>query len=105
MNEIARENRAESYRKRPIRSEQILIILSNHPEGLTARDVALHLHSSDPNKARPRLTEMEKSGHVEIVGKAYDMRTERNVSLYKITELGEEWLGRQKKKTAAATTV
>lgn len=89
MNEIARENRRESYIKRPLRREQILMILKNNPEGLTARQVALNLRTQDMNKARPRLTEMEQEGLVEIIGKAFDQISERNVSVYRITSSGE----------------
>ena len=42
---------------------------------------------TDLNFVRPRMTEMVEEGLLEVVGKAYDKATERNVSVYKAIDV------------------
>jgi hypothetical protein len=55
---------------------------------MTARQIAYKLGFSELNTVRPRLTEMARKGTVEVVGKAYDKATERNVAVYRRVENG-----------------
>lgn len=83
MNTIARENRLESYIQRPLtkRQREILEVLGD--KEMTARQICQKMRHTDMNFVRPRLTELERMGKVEIIGKAYDKLTQRNTSLYR----------------------
>ena len=50
---------------------------------MTARQIAYKMGFSDLNAVKPRLSEMVRSGDVEVVGKALDKRTDRKVSIYR----------------------
>lgn len=69
------------------RYRQVLEILA---EGdATAQEVATRMHSkgytptADRNNAAPRLTELEKVGVVQIVGKKIDSISGRKVAVYR----------------------
>ena len=79
--ETTKETRFESYIARPIRANEILELLGD--DELTARQIMQKSKYSDMNAIRPRLTELKESGKVEVVGKAYDTATRRNVALFK----------------------
>lgn len=79
---ISKECRKESYIQRPLsRKKQILQIMGD--KEMTARQVCRLMKHTDLNFVRPRMTEMVEEGLLEVVGKAYDKATERNVSVYK----------------------
>ena len=61
------------------------MILDAMDKPMTAREIAYKLKFSDLNAVKPRLTEMKARGTVEVIGKAYDALTERNVSVYRRT--------------------
>lgn len=80
--------RAESFEKvdRKRRYKQILSILGNRQ--MTAKEIAVEMHkkgmaqSADRNYAAPRLTEMQKDGRVEQVGKKVCTYTGKTVAVY-----------------------
>ena len=85
---ISKECRKESYTKRPLnRKMQILKIMGD--KEMTARMVCSQMKHTDLNFVRPRITEMVKEGLLEVVGKAYDEKSERNVSVYRQIERAE----------------
>ena len=79
---ITKETRREAYINRPVsRANQILGVLEDRE--MTARQIMAKLGYHDMNQVRPRLTELMSEGKVEVVGKAYDMATKTNVSVYR----------------------
>lgn len=87
---ISKECRKESYTQRPLnRKKQILQIMGD--KEMTARQVCRKMKHTDLNFVRPRLTEMVEEGLLEVVGKAYDKATERNVSVYRRIERTRVW--------------
>lgn len=81
MKEITKENRLESYLQRPV-NRQTAILEALDGSEMTARQIANKLGYFDLNAVKPRLTEMKKAGLIEVVGKAYDMATDRNTAVY-----------------------
>ena len=71
---------------RRARCKLILENLAEHPEGLTARELADELGFTDRNSTAPRLTEMEKSGRVQTNGTRYDAKSNRNTTVYILTK-------------------
>ena len=57
------------------RSAQIMEILHDHREGMTAKEIAVEMHkrgyipTTERNFAAPRLTELSNHGKVEAIGK------------------------------------
>lgn len=84
MNQITNETRLESYlsTKHETRYKEILRVLDN--KKMTARQIAYDLNFSDLNAVRPRLTELEQKGIVEVVDQERDEISCRNVAVYKI---------------------
>ena len=84
-NPISKECQLESWKKfdNAKRCREILDIMD---KPMTAREIAYKLKFYDLNAVKPRLTEMKKRGTVEVIGKAYDTLTERNVSVYRRVE-------------------
>ena len=88
--DVTHETRSEAHDKvdKAKRYRQIKKILSNHPEGLTAKEVAAlichygFIPFAERNFSAPRLTEMCESGEVEPIGKKICQYTGRKVSLY-----------------------
>lgn len=63
------------------RKEAILRVLADNK--MTARQIAYFLNYSDLNAVKPRLSEMVRSGEVEVIGKAFDTVTKRKVAVYR----------------------
>ena len=88
--DVTLETRAEAHDKvdKAKRYRQIKSILKDHPEGLTAKEVAAYMCRrglipfAERNFSAPRLTEMCESGEVEPIGKKVCQYTGRKVSLY-----------------------
>ena len=88
--DVTLETRAEAHDKvdKAKRYKQIKAILKNHPEGLTAKEVAVmmwqrgFIPTTERNFSAPRLTEMCEAGVVEPIGKKICQITGRKVSLY-----------------------
>ena len=83
----AQDTRAEAHEKvdKALRYKQILEVLT---QPMTAKDVAVEMHrrgmipTDERNFAAPRLTEMQKDGKVEIIGKTKCSYTGKSVSVY-----------------------
>lgn len=88
------ETRGESHEKtdKNRRYKEILGILREHPEGLTAKEVAVWMHklkytrSTERNLSAPRLTELMNDGKVEPIGKKVCQYTGRKVAVFAIRE-------------------
>lgn len=91
---ITRKNRREAYDKiipkRDNRKDLILATLTEHPNGMTAEEVAQVLMDSgkishmDMNFVRPRLTELKESKKVQVVGRRPSVITGRNTAVWKV---------------------
>ena len=81
---ISKECQLESWKKFD-NAKRCRMILSQLDKPRTAREIAYRLGFSDLNAVKPRLSEMKARGTVEVIGKAYDALTERNVSVYRRT--------------------
>jgi len=88
------ETRAEAEEKvdKKKRYHQIMQILSNSKDGMTAKEIACEmcrLHytpTNERNFASPRLTEMLKLGLVDCVGKKKCNFTKVKVGVFKLRE-------------------
>ena len=81
-NTITKETRQESYVVRPItRANDILRFMGDRE--MTARQIAYGMGFKEMNAVRPRLTELKEAGKVEVVKKAYDPVTDRNVAVWR----------------------
>lgn len=88
------DTRGESHEKtdKNRRYKEILGILREHPEGLTAKEVAVWMHklkyarSTERNLSAPRLTELMNDGKVEPIGKKVCQYTGRKVAVFAIRE-------------------
>lgn len=87
---ISKECRNESWLMTEPQKRKRLILSAMGNQELTARMVAIRVNAPDMNYVRPRMTEMVQDGILEVVGKAYDKVTERNVSVYKVKEKNDE---------------
>ena len=82
--------------KRKMRYEQILDRLMSGEK--TAKEIAVELFdlrlipSTERNYTAPRLTELEKMGIVEVIGKKKCNYTGKMVAVYRITQEGFEQL-------------
>lgn len=82
-NTITKETRQEAFITRPVtRAEEIIRFMGE--QELTAREIAYGMGYKDLNAVKPRLTEMKTAGQVEVVRKAYDPITERNVAVWRV---------------------
>ena len=81
---ISKECQLESWKKFD-NAKRCRMILDAMDKPMTAREIAYKLKFYDLNAVKPRLTEMKARGTVEVIGKAYDALTERNVSVYRRT--------------------
>ena len=88
------ETRAEANESvdREKRYQQIIEILTEHPNGRTAKEIAVSMFakkytpSSERNFAAPRLTELCKRGIVEPCGKKKCIYTGKTVAAYRLRE-------------------
>ena len=83
MNRITEQTRFESYLLRPTttRQKDILEVLGFRE--MTARQIAYALGFQDLNAVKPRLTELQKEGKVEVIRKTKDLATNRSVAVWK----------------------
>lgn len=91
---ITDETRLESYKKiipkQPVRYDQIIYILRNNPQGMTAKEIAVKLYelklipSTERNFVSPRLTELVKQGRVETIGKRVCQYSNRKVAVFRV---------------------
>lgn len=88
------ETKAEAEEKvdKKKRYHQIITILSNSKDGMTAKEIACEMNrlhytpTSERNFASPRLTEMLKFGLVDCVGKKKCDFTGVKVGVFKLRE-------------------
>ena len=81
--QITKETRLESYVQRPTpRQKEVLQVLQEHGE-MVPRQIAAILGYYDPQLVRPQLTELKAAGRVEVVGKAMDEVTGKNVGVWR----------------------
>ena len=66
------------------RKAAILKVLGDNR--MKARQIAFFLNFSDLNAVKPRLSEMVRSGEVEVIDKAFDTVTKRTVAVYRRTK-------------------
>jgi hypothetical protein len=75
----------------PIKREKLYSLITRvlfEDGNLTAHEIASilkaegHLVYGARQEVAPRLTELEKKGRVEVVGKVFDLSTGKNVHLY-----------------------
>lgn len=91
---ITEETRRLSYEKiipkQPVRYEQIIYILRNNPEGMTAKEIAVELYnlklipSTERNFVSPRLTELVKKEKVKVVGKKICKYSNKKVAVFQV---------------------
>lgn len=73
------------------RQSQVFTELICYPQGVTASELAYHMHkigffrTSDRNNVHPRLNEMVEMDIVEIIGKRQCSITNKTVAVYKVT--------------------
>lgn len=97
MSNITKQTRRESYDEvlKDLNKRQALVYayLRSFPEGTTAKNLAVHMHSNgdasspERNSTHPRLNELVKKGYVEIIGKRQCEYTGRKVAVYKVKEV------------------
>ena len=88
------ETRGDSHDKtdKNKRYKEILGILREHPEGLSAKEVAVWMHklkyarSTERNLSAPRISELMDQGKVEPIGKKVCQYTGRTVAVFAIRE-------------------
>ena len=93
---IQAECRRESHEAvKPIKAgryAEIIQIMRDYPDGVSAREIAQRLYeggatpSPERNFASPRLTEMELKGIIEVVGKKKCKYSDKRVTVYKLKE-------------------
>lgn len=86
---ITQETRRESYDAvLPKVSDRKKLILEVLNRPMTAHEITVvllikkHIPYYDRNFVSPRLTELKKDGVLQVVGKRYCKRTERNVAVW-----------------------
>lgn len=86
---------AEEKLNKFLRYKQILEILGEWPDGLTAREIArvmylkFYIPSEERNFAAPRLTELGRIGMVEPIGKKKCQWTGRTVTVWGLCDKNE----------------
>ncbi len=84
------ESRAEGEEKvdKKIRYQQIIEILSEHTEGMTAKEIAVEMYkrhytpTTERNFSAPRISEMLKFGLLDCIGKKKCKFTKVNVGVF-----------------------
>lgn len=87
---ITLETRSESEQEvdKQKRYRQIIEILTENKEPMTAKEIAVEMHkrnlipSNERNYAAPRLTELSKGGIVDTLGKKKCDYTNKSVTVY-----------------------
>lgn len=83
---LTSETRRASFEKIkprvPARAQEILNVLKNGSE-MTAREIMHALGYTDPNKVRPRITELLGSNRIIEIDKKYDNETGRLTAVFK----------------------
>jgi len=88
MNQVTQETRHDSYIKVDKTTRQEVILDAFRTYGnMTARECMHKLGKSDPNFARPRITELVDQNRLVVCGVSYDNETSRNVTLFGIPNL------------------
>ena len=73
------------------RYKQIIEIMSEHPQPLTAKEIAMYMYgkgytpTGERNFSAPRLTELSQKGVVEPCGKTKCFYTGKTVAVYRLT--------------------
>lgn len=86
---------AEAQVNKNLRYKQILEILAEWPNGLTAREIARvmylkgYIPSDERNFTAPRLTELGRAGIVEPIGKTTCAWTRRTVTVWGLCDKNE----------------
>lgn len=95
MNTISNQTRKESLKKLDVNRKRKLIYENLENGEYTAKELAKKMYNTiDKNGERlletearqetaPRLTELEQMGLIEAVGKRYDKRSGRKVTIYR----------------------
>ena len=91
------ETRAEAKEKlnKNLRYKQILEILDEEPDGLTAKEIAHQMYlkryipTDERNFTAPRLTELGRAGIVEPIGKKKCQWTDRKVTVWGLCDKNE----------------
>lgn len=93
---ITHQTRRKSYgevlKTLGTRQSQVFTELLCFPEGVTASELAVHMHdigffrSSERNNTHPRLNEMEQMNIVEVIGKRQCGVTNKTVAVYKVKD-------------------
>lgn len=89
---LATRSEANESVNRNLRYKQILAILKERPDGMTAKEIAVKMKmrgdipESERNFTAPRLTELGKRGIVEPVGKKLCAYTGRTVTVWRLCD-------------------
>ena len=85
---ITEETRREGLNKidKQKRYNEILEVLKQYKNGLTAREIAEKLEYTERNATAPRLTELCGMGKVAVMGKRRDPVSGVNVAVYALKE-------------------
>lgn len=93
---ITLETRKKSYKRilesLGTRQSQVFTELLCFPQGVTASELATHMHdigffrSPERNNTHPRLNEMESMNIVEVIGKRQCRVTNKTVAVYKVKD-------------------
>lgn len=95
------ETRVEAEEKlnKNLRYKQILEILDEEPDGLTAKEIAHQMYlkryipTDERNFTAPRLTELGRAGIVEPIGKKKCQWTDRKVTVWGLCDKEDKWEG------------
>lgn len=74
------------------RYSQIIEVLSKHPEGMTAKEIAVEMYhnhmsySAERNISAPRLNELMNMDRVVVIGKKKCSYSGKSVSVFKLKE-------------------
>lgn len=65
-----------------------IVEVLNKKYGFTAYEIARYCGYSDPNKVRPRMTELKKAGIIRTVGQRPDRITRKTSYMWDLTDKG-----------------
>ena len=92
---VTKEVRRESYedsRLRAPRMRQQIYQTLEHAGPMTAEGIMEQMGIKNPNSVRPRLTELQASGEIEAIGKAYNHAGKR-VTLWSVVKRAADGAG------------